>query len=35
MVVGCAGHVYGKGGAAGAVVGLHLLRRRRDQTTAI
>ena len=40
MVVGCAGHVCaghvcGKGDAAGAAGGLHLLRRRRDQSATI
>ena len=35
MVVGCAGHVYGRGGVVGAVCGPHLLRRRRDQSAAI
>ena len=34
MVVGCAEHVYGRGGAQGVVGGLHLLRSRRDQNAA-
>ena len=31
MVMGCAGHVCCRGGAMGAVGGLHLLRRQRDR----
>ena len=35
MVMGCAGHVCCRGGAMGAVGGLHLLRRQRDRKAAI
>ena len=35
MIVDSVGHVYGRVGAVGAVGGLHLLRRRRDQKAAI
>ena len=31
MVMGCAGHVCCRGGAMGAVGGLHLLRKQRDR----